>query len=73
MALMDDLFSKAFGADQELDQLLRLRAFRHTHPEWVITHDGDMGVWRAFKRLRNGEDNVIRRELGELLDVLGKR
>jgi hypothetical protein len=73
MALIDELFAKAFGSNQELGQTVRLRAFRAAHPEWVITRDSDMDVWRAFKRLRNGSEDVIRHDLEELLDKLDEK
>jgi hypothetical protein len=73
MRLIDDILAKAFGSDQSLDQVLRLRAFRINHPEWVLFRDHDMHCWRACKLLSNSSEDVVRRTLKELLDALDKK
>ena len=54
---------------EELDQLLRLQAFRAAHPE-VIIGDGGFGVWQARIPESDGERIISRYTLRELLDKL---
>jgi hypothetical protein len=54
---------------EEPDQVLRLQAFRVTHPE-VVIGDGGFGVWQARVPQPNGEHVVSRYTLRELLDKL---
>jgi len=56
-------------AREELDQVLRLQAFRAAHPE-VIIGDGGFGVWQACIPGPNGEYVISRYTLRELLDQL---
>ena len=54
---------------EELDQVLRLQAFRAAHPE-VIIGDGGFGVWQARIPEPDGERIISRYTLCELLDKL---
>jgi hypothetical protein len=54
---------------QELDQLLRLQAFRAAHPE-VVIGDGGFRVWQARIPEPDGERIISRHTLRELLDKL---
>jgi hypothetical protein len=56
-------------ADDEPDQVLRLQAFRATHPE-VIIGDGGFGTWQARIPEPSGETVTTRYTLRELLDRL---
>jgi hypothetical protein len=53
----------------ELDQVLRLQAFRAAHPE-VIIGDGGFGTIQARIPEPNGEMVITRYRLAELLDKL---
>lgn len=54
-----------------IDQVKRQRAFEEANPEWRIIWDKDYRIFRAWRPLANGEDNIMRHELRELLDALG--
>ena len=54
---------------EELDQLLRLQAFRAAHPE-VIIGDGGFGTLQARLPEPDGERVISRYTLRELLDKL---
>lgn len=58
-------------AREEPDQVLRLQAFRATHPE-VIIGDAGFGVWQARIPEPDGERIISRYTLCELLDKLDK-
>jgi hypothetical protein len=53
----------------EFDQVLRLQAFRHAHPE-VVIGDGGFGTIQARIPEPNGETVITRYRLAELLDKL---
>jgi hypothetical protein len=53
----------------EFDQVLRLQAFRASHPE-VIIGDGGFGTIQARIPEPNGETVITRYRLAELLDKL---
>lgn len=61
------------GGGTDLDQVKRKHAFLEAHPEWRIFWDPDYRVWRAWRLLDGGEDNLTRYELRDLLDALDKR
>ena len=63
----------AGGVDHAEDQVMRLHAFQAAHPHWRITWDQDYRVWRAWRLLDGGEDNLTRYELRDLLDALETR
>lgn len=48
------------------DQVTRLEEFRAAHPEWDITYDKSLGLWRASR----GDENHSRYWLGHLIDAL---
>lgn len=58
------------GVDNAPEQTLRLRLIEDEHPEWAIAYDREFRVWRAFKRLPNGEDNITRHDLKDVLDAV---
>jgi hypothetical protein len=58
-------------ARDEMDQVLRLRRFRESHPG-VIIGDGGFGTWRARIPEPDGETVITRYTLRELLDKLGE-
>ena len=69
---MDASELKAAGVcSAPADQVLRLQAFRATHPE-VIIGDGGFGVWQARIPEPDGERIISRYTLRELLDKLDK-
>jgi hypothetical protein len=49
-------------------QLIRLDAYRASHPEWVIK--SGTGFWQARRGEASGETVITRYSLPELLDVL---
>lgn len=61
------------GVDHAVDQVVRLNEFKDAHPEWRIMYDRDYRVYRAWRLLDGGEDNVTRYELRDLLDALEAR
>lgn len=61
------------GVDHAVDQVERLNDFKAAHPEWRIMFDKDYKVWRAWRLLDGGEDNVTRYGLRELLNALETR
>ena len=63
-------FPSVPGVDRAPDQVVRLLAFRKAHPEWRIALDREYGLWRALRLRDGGEDNHVRYELRDLLDVL---
>ena len=58
------------AADEE-DHVMRLAAFRNTHPD-VLVEAGEFGTWQARIPEENGETVITRHRLGELLDRLGE-
>jgi hypothetical protein len=62
-----------YGVDGAPDQVVRKQAFEKKHPEWRIFHDKDYDVWRAWRLLEGGEDNVTRYRLKDMMDALEKR
>lgn len=61
------------GVDHAADQVKRKQAFEAANPEWRIIWDADYRVWRAWRLLDGGEDNLTRYELRDLLDALEAR
>lgn len=61
-----------FAADPgfPLDQVKRRQQFEAAYPDWRITWDGDYRVFRAWRLLNGGENNLTRYKLGDLMDAL---
>lgn len=59
--------------DRITDQVVRRQEFEAAHPDWRIMWDADYRVFRAWRLLDGGEDNLTRYELRDLLDALEKR
>lgn len=58
----------AFEGDR--DQVVRLHEFKAARPEWNISFDYTVGVWRGRRNLENGVDYHVRHLLEHLLDKL---
>jgi len=61
------------GVVHAVDQVLRKQAFEAANPQWRIMWDQDYRVWRAWRLLDGGEDNLTRYMLPDLLDALEAR
>lgn len=61
------------GVDHAVDQVIRRQKFEAANPQWRIVHDPDYRVWRAWRLIDGGEDNLTRFELRDLLDALEER
>ena len=66
-------YQPLYGVDGAPDQVERKKAFEKNHPEWKIIKDKDYDVWRAWRLLDGGEDNITRFYLWALLDELESR
>ena len=58
-------------AADEVDQVMRLAAFRAAHPD-VVVEAGEFGTWQGRIPEENGQTVITRHRLGELLDRLGE-
>lgn len=61
------------GVDNAPDQVKRRLAFEKANPDWRIMWDEDYRVWRAWRLIEGGEDNLTRYQLRDLLDALETR
>jgi hypothetical protein len=58
-------------AADEVEQVMRLAAFRAAHPD-VVVEAGEFGTWQGRIPEENGETVITRHRLGELLDRLAE-